>query len=84
MLVLLVLMMRFWMVVVIVGRELLVTAIRGFMEQQGCDFSAKLAGKWKMVLQCIAAGASFFYLSYANPPEDAPLWCPMVPCISVP
>ncbi len=67
--------LRAWMVVVIVGRELLVTAIRGFMEQQGCDFSAKRAGKWKMVIQCIAAGSSFFYLSYANPLEDAPRWC---------
>ena len=27
-----------WMVVVIVGRELLVTALRSFLEQQGADF----------------------------------------------
>lgn len=67
--------LRAWMVVMIIGRELLVTAIRGFIEQQGSDFSAKQAGKWKMVVQCIAAGASFFYLSYTNPLEDAPAWC---------
>ncbi len=67
--------LRAWMVVVIVGRELLVTAIRGFIEQQGSDFSAKKAGKWKMVIQCIAAGSSFFYLSYASPLQDAPRWC---------
>lgn len=67
--------LRAWMVVVIVGRELLVTAIRGFIEQQGSDFSAKRAGKWKMVVQCIAAGSSLFYLSYANPVADAALWC---------
>ena len=67
--------LRAWMVVVIVGRELLVTAIRGFIEQQGSDFSAKQAGKWKMVVQCVAAGASLFYLSYPNPVENGALWC---------
>ena len=45
-----------WMVVVIVGRELLVTALRSFIEERGCDFSAKMSGKLKMVLQCVAAG----------------------------
>ncbi|MBN2295123.1 MAG: CDP-diacylglycerol--glycerol-3-phosphate 3-phosphatidyltransferase [Pirellulales bacterium] len=67
--------LRAWMVVVIIGRELLVTAIRGFIEQQGSDFSAKWSGKWKMLLQCIAAGAGMFYLSYANPLDEAPTWC---------
>ena len=75
--------LRAWMVVVIVGRELLVTAIRGFIEQQGSDFSAKRAGKWKMVVQCVAAGASLFYLSHANPVEDAALWCKAVMIVSI-
>ncbi len=75
--------LRAWMVVVIIGRELLVTAIRGFIEQQGSDFSAKRAGKWKMVIQCIAAGAGFFYLSYANPLEDAPRWCVVIMISSI-
>ena len=48
--------LRAWMVVVIVGRELLVTALRSFMEERGSDFSAKMSGKLKMVFQC-AAGA---------------------------
>ena len=60
--------LRAWMVVVIVGRELLVTALRSFIEERGSDFSAKMPGKLKMVLQCIAAGVSLFYLS--NPPAD--------------
>lgn len=51
-----------WMVVVIVGRELLVTALRSFLEEKGSDFSAKMSGKLKMVFQCIAAGACLFYL----------------------
>jgi len=51
-----------WMVVVIVGRELLVTALRSFIEDRGSDFSAKMSGKLKMVIQCIAAGTCLFYL----------------------
>ncbi len=53
-----------WMVVVIVGRELLVTVLRSFIEEQGGDFSAKRSGKLKMVLQCVAAGVCLFYLRF--------------------
>lgn len=60
-----------WMAVVIVGRELLITALRGFLEQQGADFSASMSGKLKMVFQCIAAGVSLFYLSQL-PADGAP------------
>jgi len=59
-----------WMVVVIVGRELLVTALRSFLEQQGADFSAALSGKVKMVLQCVAIGVALFFLSF--PVDTAP------------
>ena len=55
--------LRAWMVVVIVARELLVTALRSFLEEGGTDFSAKMSGKLKMVLQCIAAALALFYLS---------------------
>ncbi len=40
-----------WMVVVILGRELLVTSIRAVAEEDGVDFSAVWAGKAKMILQ---------------------------------
>jgi len=43
-----------WITLVIVLRELYVTSLRGFFEQQGIDFSASSIGKWKMVDQCIA------------------------------
>jgi CDP-diacylglycerol--glycerol-3-phosphate 3-phosphatidyltransferase len=43
-----------WMAVVIVVRELVVTAIRAEMEAAGFDFSAGWSGKLKMVLQCAA------------------------------
>lgn len=65
-----------WMVVVIVGRELLVTALRSFIEDRGSDFSAKMSGKLKMVLQCVAAGVCLFYLSYEEPQnKHAADWC---------
>lgn len=68
--------LRAWMVVVIVGRELLVTALRSFIEDRGSDFSAKMSGKLKMVLQCVAAGVCLFYLSYEKPQtEHAETWC---------
>jgi CDP-diacylglycerol---glycerol-3-phosphate 3-phosphatidyltransferase len=47
-----------WMAVLVVVRELVVTAIRAEMERAGSDFSATLAGKLKMVLQCVAVAAA--------------------------
>jgi len=67
--------LRAWMVVVIVGRELLVTALRSFIEERGGDFSAQWSGKVKLVLQCFAAAVCLFYLTYPNPLENAPQWC---------
>lgn len=58
------------MAVVVMGRELLVTALRSFMESRGSDFSADWSGKIKMVLQCLAAGMSLFYLAFQ------PAWLP--------
>ncbi len=40
-----------WMVVLILGRELLVTSIRAVLEAEGKDFSATWSGKAKMILQ---------------------------------
>src|SRR5437762_10310812 len=53
-----------WMAVVVVGREMLVTAIRGFIEQQGGDFSAQMSGKLKMVFQCLAVVVSLRALGH--------------------
>ena len=61
-----------WMAVVVVGRELLVTALRSFIEQSGGDFSAKMAGKLKMVFQCVAGGFGLGALMYDN--GTAPDW----------
>ncbi len=52
-----------WMVVIVIGREMFVTSLRGFLEQHGMDFSATMSGKLKMVLQCAAVTASLLSLS---------------------
>ncbi|HEX3872312.1 MAG TPA: CDP-diacylglycerol--glycerol-3-phosphate 3-phosphatidyltransferase [Pirellulales bacterium] len=68
---------RAWVVVLVVGRELLITGLRSFLEQQGADFSAAMSGKLKMVAQCAAAGFSLGYLAWptlGTQPALAPLW----------
>jgi CDP-diacylglycerol--glycerol-3-phosphate 3-phosphatidyltransferase len=60
-----------WMAVVVVGREMLVTALRSFIEDRGGDFSAKRSGKWKMILQCGAVVAALAQLSYVGASETA-------------
>ncbi len=51
-----------WMVTIILGREFLVTSLRAMIEGQGGDFSARWLGKWKMLVQCAAVGASLWLL----------------------
>ncbi len=67
-----------WMAVVVVGRELLVTALRSFIEQSGQDFSAKMAGKLKMVFQCVAAGAGLIALALQKNTAELPNWLVIV------
>lgn len=52
-----------WMVVLIVGRELLVTGLRGFQESLGRAFPASLHGKLKMWVQSIAAPVILFLVA---------------------
>jgi CDP-diacylglycerol--glycerol-3-phosphate 3-phosphatidyltransferase len=61
-----------WMAVLVVAREMLVTAIRSFIEQTGSDFSATMSGKIKMVLQCVAVVASLGALAYRA--DAVPSW----------
>ncbi len=70
-----------WMAVVVVGRELLVTALRTFLEGEGADFSAAMSGKLKMVFQCIAVGVSLFCLTYGGLPR--PTWLAWLLPVSV-
>ncbi len=69
-----------WMVVVVLGREMLVTALRSFVEERGADFSAKWSGKLKMVFQCLVGYLGLLYLSFVGQPAGEPQWIywPMV------
>lgn len=51
-----------WMVIIIIGREMFITSLRGFLEQQGKDFSASWSGKIKMIVQCVAVPAALLSL----------------------
>lgn len=66
-----------WMAVVVVGRELLVTALRGYLEQHGGDFSATMSGKLKMVFQCAAAVAGIFVAMVSTSEDTMPAWLPL-------
>lgn len=61
-----------WMAVVVVGRELLVTMLRSYIEQHGGDFSANMAGKLKMVFQSIAVGGCLLVFAIQYAPDPAP------------
>jgi len=69
-----------WMVVVIISREMLVTTIRAFLEQQGRDFSAKMSGKLKMWFQCVAIPACLLWVM--TEPQQ-PVWIYYVMVVSV-
>jgi len=71
-----------WMAVVVMGREMLVTGLRSFIEQAGGDFSASFSGKLKMLLQCIAVGASLLALHYSVG-GNVPAWLSWTVTISV-
>ncbi|MDP6634904.1 MAG: CDP-alcohol phosphatidyltransferase family protein [Phycisphaerae bacterium] len=49
-----------WMVVVILGREFLVSGVRGYSESQGMKFPATPAGKIKMFVQSFAICTSLY------------------------
>jgi CDP-diacylglycerol--glycerol-3-phosphate 3-phosphatidyltransferase len=63
-----------WMAVLVIAREMLVTALRSFFEEHGSDFSAKWSGKWKMVLQCAAVALSLWRLWYYQFDAESLRW----------
>jgi CDP-diacylglycerol--glycerol-3-phosphate 3-phosphatidyltransferase len=46
-----------WLVLLVLARELIVTALRSEVEARGASFQASLSGKLKMLVQCVAIGA---------------------------
>jgi CDP-diacylglycerol--glycerol-3-phosphate 3-phosphatidyltransferase len=67
-----------WVAVLVMAREMIVTALRSLVESKGGDFSAKWVGKWKMVFQCAAAafgiGQLMWYDVDARALVDLPSW----------
>lgn len=55
-----------WMVTVVVGRELIITGLRSFLENRGTTFGADWLGKLKMGLQCAALLGIFVALHLAS------------------
>lgn len=55
-----------WMVVVILARELLVSAIRAVLEADGVSFPAVWSGKLKMILQSVAVPIILLTLAVAD------------------
>lgn len=76
-----------WMVVVIVGRELLVSGLRGFNEAAGRAFGASVYGKIKMWVQSITVPAILllvahehhrFFVSWADVTKTILVWLTVV------
>ena len=61
------------MVVVIVGRELLVTGLRGFSEAQGRPFAADVFGKIKTITQMVTASVIMLCVAQHSPGEPGSL-----------
>ena len=60
-----------WMVVVVLARELSVSALRSYIESRGVDFKARASGKVKTASQCAAIGAILIYAGMASDPAWA-------------
>lgn len=52
------------MVVILLGREFLVTTLRSVAEGSGQSYGAAWSGKLKMVLQCVTIGVILVYVNY--------------------
>lgn len=60
-----------WMVVVILAREFVVSAIRGYSESQGVKFPATWAGKLKMFVQSVAICVLLYQMANVRGPDWA-------------
>ena len=69
--------MRAWMVAVIIGRELLITGVRGYVESLGKKFGADWFGKLKTILQCLWLLAVLVYLTIRFHLPESSLYTPV-------
>ncbi|HET6428609.1 MAG TPA: CDP-alcohol phosphatidyltransferase family protein [Phycisphaerae bacterium] len=60
-----------WMVVVVLAREMIVSAVRGYSESQGREFPATVWGKAKMLTQSIAICTLLIGVSHVTQPRWA-------------
>jgi CDP-diacylglycerol--glycerol-3-phosphate 3-phosphatidyltransferase len=63
-----------WFVVVLIGREFLVTGLRGFVESKGVAFPADRLGKLKMVSQCGLISLVLWRFASEARPHEAGGW----------
>ncbi len=67
-----------WVVLVIFGRELLITLFRSYAARRGVVIAAGPAGKYKTVFQNIAIGAAIFWFALHSAARaygwDGPFW----------
>jgi CDP-diacylglycerol---glycerol-3-phosphate 3-phosphatidyltransferase len=56
-----------WMTTLVVGRELIITGLRSFLEGQGAVFGADFLGKAKTTAQIAALVAVFVFLEWPEP-----------------
>lgn len=61
-----------WIVLVVLGREFLVSGLRGFLEGRGTGFPARWEGKAKLMIQAWYCGGAIFY------PGNHWGWCEFV------
>jgi CDP-diacylglycerol--glycerol-3-phosphate 3-phosphatidyltransferase len=66
-----------WMVAVVIGRELLITGVRGYVESLGKKFGADWFGKLKTILQCLWLLVVLLYLTLREQMPDSGLMGPV-------
>ena len=69
--------MQSWMVAVVIGRELLITGVRGYVETLGKKFGADWFGKLKTILQCLWLLAVLVYLTIQVHMPESQLFGPV-------
>jgi CDP-diacylglycerol--glycerol-3-phosphate 3-phosphatidyltransferase len=69
--------MEAWMAAVVIGRELLITGVRGYVESLGKKFGADWGGKLKTILQCLWLLAVLLYLTLRGQSWAEPLVGPV-------
>ena len=69
-----------WMLVVILGRELLVTSLRGVSEASGKSFGANIYGKMKMLLQSTTVVWVLATVAHPVAADSGPLWRFLTAC----